>query len=185
VTAETASLTRQLRLLGNQLMALASRASLNHAAPADRSIFKHLEQDSDLWLLAAKDMYKERVSRRRFFSPGLFGEPAWDILLDLYIAEKESQSISISAACLGAQVPMSTALRHLKLLEQEGLVSREPDARDGRRHHVRISDKGYALMTAYIADQRQDWLADDLLRPGGPSQLRSQRAERSALLRIA
>ena len=50
---------------------------------------------------------------------------------------------------------MTTALRHLKLLEERGLVMREPDVRDGRRHYVRITDKGYAQMTAYIADQRK------------------------------
>jgi DNA-binding MarR family transcriptional regulator len=146
------------------MMRVASQVVQQSCGPLERSSLRGLELDNDLWLLAAKDMYKERMDRRRFFSPDLFGEPAWDILLDLYIAEKENEPVSVSAACLGAQVPMTTALRYLKLLEEQGLITREPDARDGRRHHVRISDKGYAQMTAYIAEQRKVWLTDDPLQ---------------------
>ena len=164
MTADTASLTRELRLLCNHMMRVASQVVQQSCGPLERSSLRGLELDNDLWLLAAKDMYKERMDRRRFFSPDLFGEPAWDILLDLYIAEKENEPVSVSAACLGAQVPMTTALRYLKLLEEQGLIAREPDARDGRRHHVRISDKGYAQMTAYIAEQRKVWLTDDPLQ---------------------
>ena len=185
MTAETASLTRQLRLLGNHMMRVASQVAQQGCRPVERSVFRGLELDSDLWLLAAKDMYRERVSRRRFFSPDLFGEPAWDVLLDLYIAEKENQPVSVSAACLGAQVPMTTALRHLKLLEESGLVTREPDARDGRRHYVRISDKGYAQMTAYIADQRKDWLADDPLWPAAADPSDNRPAEGGLVRRLA
>ncbi len=162
LTAETAFLTRQLRLLGNQLMVLASKASLNDAAPGDRSIFKKLEQDSDLWLLAAKEMYQERLARRRYFSPELFGEPAWDILLDLYIAEKENRVISVTSACVAAQVPQTTAIRWIRMLEQEGFVLRDQDRHDGRRRLLRISEKGYARMTGYIAENRKDW--DDVPR---------------------
>lgn len=157
MTAETAFLTRQLRLLGNQLMVLASKTSLNEAAPGDRSVFKQLEHDSDLWLLAAKDLYKERLARRRYFSANLFGEPAWDILLDLYIAEKENRVTSVTSACLGAQVPQTTAIRWIRMLEQEGLVLRDQDRHDGRRRLLRISEKGYARMTGYIAENRKDW----------------------------
>jgi DNA-binding MarR family transcriptional regulator len=157
LTAETAFLTRQLRLLGNQLMVLASKASLNDAAPGDRSAFRQLEHDSDLWLLAAKDMYKDRLARRRYFAAKLFGEPAWDILLDLYIAEKENRVISVTSACLAAQVPQTTAIRWIRMLEQEGFVLRDQDRHDGRRRLLRISEKGYARMTGYIAENRQDW----------------------------
>ena len=157
MTAETAFLTRQLRLLGNQLMVLASKASLGDAAPGDRSAFRQLEHDSDLWLLAAKDLYKERLARRRYFSANLFGEPAWDILLDLYIAEKENRVTSVTSACLGAQVPQTTAIRWIRMLEQEGLVVRDQDRHDGRRRLLRMSEKGYARMTGYIAENRKDW----------------------------
>jgi DNA-binding MarR family transcriptional regulator len=163
MSEESASLARRLRQLGNQLMVLASNASLNHAAPADRSIFKHLEQDSDLWLLAAKEMYKDRLARRRYFSAKLFGEPAWDILLDLYVAEKEDRAVSVTSACLAAQVPQTTAIRWIRMLEQEGFVLRDQDQHDGRRRILRISEKGYAQMTAFIAENREDWI--DAPRP--------------------
>ena len=89
-------------------------------------------------------------SRREFFDGDLFGEPAWDILLDLYICEKKGERVSITAACLGAGVPETTALRWLKQLEKGGLLLREADRRDARRSFIRLSELGYAKMTAYL-----------------------------------
>ena len=38
----------------------------------------------------------------------LFGEPAWDILLDLYIANVENKPVSVSSACIGSAAPPTT-----------------------------------------------------------------------------
>ena len=64
----------------------------------------------------------------------LFAEPAWDMLLDLYIAGLECRNISISSACIASAVPQTTALRWIRHLEVHGLVERHQDRTDGAPH---------------------------------------------------
>jgi DNA-binding MarR family transcriptional regulator len=72
------------------------------------------------------------------------------MLLDLYIAEKKNKRVSVTAACIGANCPGTTALRWLQQLAERGLVLREADPKDARRSFVRLSEQGYARMTDYL-----------------------------------
>jgi hypothetical protein len=66
-------------------------------------------------LQRAKDCYRKRRLRGMMFeSAYLFADPAWDILIDLFIASEEDQRISVSSACIGSAVPTTTALRYIK-----------------------------------------------------------------------
>lgn len=105
------------------------------------------------FLPMAQQLYQMR--RRRavcFGSSDLFGEPAWDMLLDLYIAHARGQSVSVTSACIGAAVPATTALRHLGQLQDEGLIEREQDPRDQRRINVRLSELGVTRMESYFSE---------------------------------
>lgn len=82
---------------------------------------------------------KIRHKREEFFDKALFGDPAWDILLDLFIAHLLQQRVPVSAACLAARVPATTALRWIKVLEVDGLVVRHPDPRHGRRIYLHLT----------------------------------------------
>jgi DNA-binding MarR family transcriptional regulator len=74
-----------------------------------------------------------RRKREQVFGAALFGEPGWDLLLDIYATVSRGRKVSITGACEGAGVPMTTALRWLHALESHGLLVRTPDANDGRR----------------------------------------------------
>ncbi len=76
----------------------------------------------------------------------LFGEPGWDILLDLFIAAQQGERLQVSAVCLDAGVPSTTMLRWLARLEAEGLICRNADDRDGRRRFVDLTDRGTDFM---------------------------------------
>ena len=98
-------------------------------------------------LRRAKLVYS--VRRRRDAAAGvggLFGEPAWDILLDVFIAQLSRCDIQVSSVCIEAGVPATTILRWLARLEQEGLIYRASDNVDGRRRYVRLTPAGDALM---------------------------------------
>ena len=101
-------------------------------------------------LAFARETYVIRRRRDRYLPGDLFGEPTWDILLDLYVATRENRPVPTTSACIGADVPPTTALRWLRILEARGLVEREDDGRDGRRTFVRLSAQGLAAM--------EDWL---------------------------
>lgn len=95
----------------------------------------------------AKSLYALR--RRRDSAvrvKGLFGEPAWDILLDLYIARLSRAELQVSSVCIEAGVPSTTILRWIARLESEGLVYRAADKVDARRRYVRLTDKGHETM---------------------------------------
>ena len=98
------------------------------------------------WVIAA------RRKRSRYLAAELFAEPAWDMLLDLFHAELAQQRICVSSACIAAGVPATTGLRWLKILEQQGLVLRECDARDARRTFVALSPETSSALHRYFAE---------------------------------
>jgi len=112
--------------------------------------------EEDLLGLLAEELYRNRRRRAQHFSHRLFGEPAWDILLDLYAASVRGETVSVSNACRAADAPPSTALRWLQHLEDDKLVERTADPTDARRHFVRLSKRGTERMHAYFAEGRGD-----------------------------
>ncbi len=101
----------------------------------------------------ARKAYDVRRTRGTFFGdPDLFGEPAWDILLDLYVAHVDDKSVSVSSACIGSAAPPTTGLRWLGVLAEQGLILREQDAEDQRRILVRLSDTGLKAMDRYFEE---------------------------------
>lgn len=87
----------------------------------------------------ARRAYRRRLYRRELIgSPKLFGEPAWDMLIDLFIHEREGKKVAISALCLASTVSPSTALRRVNDLCASGLIVKIEDPADGRRHFVEL-----------------------------------------------
>jgi DNA-binding MarR family transcriptional regulator len=103
---------------------------------------------------AARQLYRARRRRSAFFGDlgCTFGEPVWDIMLDLFIAEREGRTVSVSSALIGADVPSTTALRYLNSLEQEGIVLRHADPLDRRRCYVRLSRETLTGLECYIRE---------------------------------
>lgn len=66
---------------------------------------------------------RSRRLRDEFFMPGLFADPAWDMLLDLYAAELEDQPVSVSSLCIAAAVAPTTALRWIARMRRTGSCS--------------------------------------------------------------
>lgn len=97
--------------------------------------------------------YAERQDRGKHFdSSHLFGEPAWDILLDLYIHQARNETVSVKSATMGSGASTMTALRWFQVLESEGLICSEEDPLDGRRRLLRLTAEGYESITRYLAE---------------------------------
>ncbi|HEX8381809.1 MAG TPA: MarR family winged helix-turn-helix transcriptional regulator [Sphingomonas sp.] len=100
----------------------------------------------------AETLYRQRQARHRAF-PGqsrLFREPAWDMLLDLFIAREKGQTISVTSACGGANVASTTGLRWLGNLERQSLVRCWRDGADNRRRLVELTPEAEAAMRSYL-----------------------------------
>jgi hypothetical protein len=106
-----------------------SRSSNNYIASNQRIM---TDTDAPALKATARTLYRERRLRARHFAGDLFAEPMWDMLLDLYIADCERRRITVKSVCIGADVPATTALRHLSWLHEQGLVERLSHPRDAR-----------------------------------------------------
>ncbi len=108
-----------------------------------------------------RQIIANRQARARFFDPALFGDPAWDMLLDLTAAKGEGAQVSVTSLCIAAGVPATTALRWLTQMVENGLFLRVPDAVDKRRAFIALSDKAIGAMAGYFASLRTpEMLAD-------------------------
>lgn len=158
---------RRLIAAANELLAIAHELELSDGGNGlDEAIPSHNAKDSPAWAEVARSTYQERRRRGEIFNdPTLFGEPAWDILLDLFIAAKERKRLPVTSACIGAAVPATTALRWLTVLEDKGLILRENDTADARRVFVRLSTDGYEKMITYFSHVAADMRQEEHIEP--------------------
>ena len=96
-----------------------------------------------------RSVIKTRRLREHMFGADLFGDPAWDMLLDLYAARLEQKRVSVSSLQIASAVPSTTALRWMTRLEAKGLMIRHADPIDARRVFVALSDAGFDLMERF------------------------------------
>lgn len=81
-----------------------------------------------------------------------FGEPAWDMLIDLLRAAEQRQKISVSSLTQASRVPATTALRQLASLKSRNFIETVPDPFDKRRLYVRLTANARASLDEYLAD---------------------------------
>lgn len=97
----------------------------------------------------ARQLFEERRIRDAFLGDGaLFGEPAWDIMLDLFAAAEEGRPTTASTACTAAAVPASTGLRYLNSMIKLGLLEQYPG--DGGELFVTLSPSCRARMSQLL-----------------------------------
>jgi DNA-binding MarR family transcriptional regulator len=92
-----------------------------------------------------------RRLRFRYFKRAMFGEPAWEILLTLYITEGAEGRQSIGRLADLIETPLSTTARWIDYLERERLVEREPHPTDKRVIYIRLLAKARELLEAYLS----------------------------------
>lgn len=98
-----------------------------------------------------RNAIRARRLRDQHFVPGLFEDPAWDMLLDLYAAELEGAQVSVSSLCIAAAVPPTTALRWIGRMTDTGLFERRPDPFDRRRAFLGLTAAARDKMDRYFA----------------------------------
>jgi DNA-binding MarR family transcriptional regulator len=99
----------------------------------------------------ARQIYEKRQERIARFGSQMFGEPAWEMLLILYLEEGgERQSQTRLADLSGAS--RSTAMRWIDHLVRNGLAHREDHPTDKRRNFIALSEKGRRQLELYLSD---------------------------------
>lgn len=102
-----------------------------------------------------------RKRRIQVFGTSMFGEPAWDMLLTLYIAEKSGLRLSLNRITERSGAPASTALRWLEYLVNQHLVRPELQPSDSQASFVTLTDKAWDLMKQYLTETSCDPIAQE------------------------
>lgn len=96
-----------------------------------------------------------RCSRTDHLPIPHMGEPAWDILLDIYACQLEGVRLPVTAVGIMAGIPAATAQRWIKRLTQQGMLVRIADPQDRRRHHITLSSETWKGMRAWHEGMRR------------------------------
>jgi len=99
----------------------------------------------------ARHIQAQRRLRDEVLGAELFGDPGWDLMLDLYIAQASGKRVSVTSAAIGSGKPMSTGLRWVKLLIEHCLIIREADPHDGRRSYLHLTDSALDALEDFLA----------------------------------
>ena len=126
------------------------------------NIEKNPEESENIKLYrtqAAEKIYRNRRMRDSLFTTNfgvnLFSDPAWDILLDIYINMNKNIGISVSNACLSSSAPNTTALRYITDMVNRGVIERTAHPNDRRVFLIHLSKKAVKIMDIII-DQFYD-----------------------------
>jgi len=99
---------------------------------------------------AVRQMIRMRRLRERFLDMAIFGEPGWDMLLDLFAARLEYREVYVSSLCIAAAVPPTTALRWIRAMTEAGMLVRRADPLDKRRVFIELSADTAQRLEAYF-----------------------------------
>ncbi len=99
----------------------------------------------------ARALRDTRLEAMKAFPGGLICDPAFDMLLEVFVAEEEGERLSISQLLRAAAVPSTTMLRWLKRMESEGILVRKADQFDARRFFIGLSEETRSKMHKFIA----------------------------------
>jgi hypothetical protein len=95
--------------------------------------------------------YRARRERERVFGAGILADPAWDILLDLFIARNEEREVTVFSVSRATAVAESVVLRCIAHLVDAKLVARGPHAPDPGSIRLLLTERAIALMCDYFS----------------------------------
>lgn len=107
--------------------------------------------DTSVALANAETLVHRRLLRQQLIGASeLFGDPAWEMLVDLFIHECKGKDLSISSLCVTPTIPMSSALRLAQKLCDAGILRRVADPFDGRRSIIKLEPEVFHRLRAYF-----------------------------------
>lgn len=107
--------------------------------------------DSQMLRRIGEAILEDRRKRSLIFNPSMFGEPAWELLLNLFVLDWDGPRLTVGGLAEVAKIPMTTALRWLGYLEAQNLVQRREHPNDARTAFISLTDSGRAAMKNYLS----------------------------------
>lgn len=99
----------------------------------------------------AQQVLDHARSRSQFMPGAIFEDPQWLMTLDLFIAAEEGREVSVSSLACASGVPPTTALRHIRYLQAQGIFERISHPNDKRISLVRLADASRSQIARYLS----------------------------------
>jgi DNA-binding MarR family transcriptional regulator len=100
--------------------------------------------------IMAERLLQQRHARSRFLPPSLFHEPAWEILLSLFVAQRRGKTLNVKHLVDEVDAPVTTSQRWIDTLAHMKLVQRFADPNDRRRIELSLSDTAVLAVERYL-----------------------------------
>lgn len=100
----------------------------------------------------AREEFGNRRRRTSIFERSMFGEPAWDMLIALYILDVSGPRQTTGALMQFSGAPITTARRWLDYLVANGFAVRSHHPTDQRVMFVSLSEKGRDALDLYYSE---------------------------------
>lgn len=135
----------------NELARKLRDVSYNEKGGSPTTASSNAHPTAELVSLAEEELRRRRI-RYRHLPQHLFGEAGWTMLLDLFVSQYRGRNIATTSACFASDVPSTTALRWLDVLERFELVERWAAENDKRVKYVSLTNDGDAAIRAILSD---------------------------------
>jgi DNA-binding MarR family transcriptional regulator len=112
---------------------------------AETEVSPATEPPSPALLERAESILRVRRSRERLLGRAVIGEPAFDLLLCLYV-QSGQKGTSLTSIARPAGIAYSSAMRWIRYLEDKGLVERTDSRSDRRAITVQLTPRGRAVL---------------------------------------
>lgn len=113
-------------------------------------ISSHNDADAEQLIALARGSIRARRIRKSSLPQEMFGEPAWDMLLSLYVGSRSGARQTVSNLGLSSGSSPTTALRWIDYLESQSLVARRASPTDRRVTYIDLTDSGLAAVEEYF-----------------------------------
>lgn len=88
----------------------------------------------------ARVIYSARAGIGQFFEPNLFADPAFDMLLFMFLEDDAGRAVETSSCYRASGVPRTTAIRWINMMVANGMFISAPHPTDRRLTLLRLSD---------------------------------------------
>lgn len=138
----------EVRALASQLLAWADQLATRNWTGFD----PEAEVGDELMLALA--VSGREISRRRnqIFAHAALGNPAWDVLLELYVQEARGYRVSLDHLALSGELRAETVYASAEVLIEAGMVERTPDRFDARVAWLSLSPSGKRGISEFLRE---------------------------------
>lgn len=121
-------------------------------APDDADDLQDTSEPSELE--RARAVLRQRQIRTAMFNPvrTLFQDPAWDILLGLFVAHEEGTPQSIEAIRIATTLPIAAVRRWVLAMEQLGMVTCWPHDAEFAKRSIGLTDESVGMMLRFLQE---------------------------------